>query len=104
MVGPGHLLSRSFAPLISAGTERMLVEFGRASLLSKVRQQPDKVKQVLEKIRTDGLKDTLEAMQSNVDHALALGLLRGRPGAGVDVRVFLGGVPILQQTGCLLQG
>lgn len=61
------------------------------------------MKQVLEKIGTDDLKDTLEAMQSKLDHPLALGLLRGRPGAGVDVRVSLGGVPILQQTACLFQ-
>ena len=70
VVRDGHLLIRFAASLVSAGTERMPVEFGRASLLSKVRQQPDKAK-----IGTDGLKDTLEAMQSKLDHPLALALL-----------------------------
>ncbi len=66
----------------------MLVEFGKANLIDKSRQHPDKVRMVVDKIKTDGLKDTLEAMQSKLD--LALGLLRGRPGASVDVRVSLG--------------
>ena len=43
---PGHLLIRSSNSLISAGTERMLVEFGKANLLNKARQQPDKVRMV----------------------------------------------------------
>ncbi len=97
----GHLLIRTAISLVSAGTERMLVEFGKANLIDKYRQHPDKVRMVVDKIKTDGLKDTLEAMQSKLD--LALGLLRGRPGASVDVRVSLGGVPILHQTACLLQ-
>jgi hypothetical protein len=53
--GAGQLLIRTTHTLVSAGTERMLVEFGRANLLDKARQQPDKVRQVLAKVRTDGL-------------------------------------------------
>lgn len=51
----GHLLIATQRSLISADTERMLVEFGQANLLAKARSQPDKVKQVLDKMRTDGL-------------------------------------------------
>lgn len=51
----GHVLIRTRRTLISAGTERMLIDFGRASALERARQQPDKVKMVLDKIRTDGL-------------------------------------------------
>ena len=51
----GHLLIQSSKSLISAGTERMLVDFGRSSYLEKARQQPEKVKQVIDKIKTDGL-------------------------------------------------
>ncbi len=69
----GHLLIRSHATLVSAGTERMLVEFGKANLLQKARQQPDKVRMVLEKIRTDGLATTLDAVRSKLDQPLALG-------------------------------
>lgn len=59
--------------LISAGTERMLVDFARGSLLSKARQQPDKVKEALQKIRTDGLQPTIEAIRSKLEQPLALG-------------------------------
>lgn len=69
----GHLLIASRRSLVSAGTERMLVEFGKASLLQKARQQPDKVKQVLDKIRTDGLPSTIEAVRSKLDQPLPLG-------------------------------
>lgn len=59
--------------LISAGTERMLVGFGKASMLEKARQQPDKVKMVLEKVATDGLVTTFEAVQSKLAQPLPLG-------------------------------
>ena len=67
------LLIRTRRTLISAGTERMLVEFGKASLIGKARSQPDKVKQVLEKIKTDGLLPTLEAVFRRLDEPLPLG-------------------------------
>ena len=44
--GNTDVLIQSSCSLISIGTERMLVEFGRASMLSKARQQPEKVKMV----------------------------------------------------------
>jgi predicted dehydrogenase/threonine dehydrogenase-like Zn-dependent dehydrogenase len=69
----GQVLIETRASLISAGTERMLTEFGSASLIGKARQQPDKVKQVLNKIRTDGLFPTLEAVFSRLDEPMPLG-------------------------------
>jgi predicted dehydrogenase/threonine dehydrogenase-like Zn-dependent dehydrogenase len=51
----------------------MLVEFGRASLLDKARQQPDKVAMMLEKMRTDGLSATIEAVTAKLDQPIALG-------------------------------
>ncbi len=68
-----HLLIRTSVSLISSGTERMLLEFGKANLLNKARQQPDKVKMVLEKVRTDGLIPTLEAVRSKLDMPLPWG-------------------------------
>jgi predicted dehydrogenase/threonine dehydrogenase-like Zn-dependent dehydrogenase len=70
--GP-NLVVGSRASLVSAGTERMLVDFGRGSLLHKARQQPDKVRQVLDKVRTDGLAPTLEAVRSKLDQPIPLG-------------------------------
>jgi predicted dehydrogenase len=69
----GKMLIATRRTLVSAGTERMLVEFGRGGLLAKARQQPDKVREVLDKMRTDGLLTTLDAVRSKLDQPLALG-------------------------------
>lgn len=69
----GHLTVNSTLSLVSAGTERMLVDFGKANLLDKARQQPDKVRMVLDKIRTDGLLPTLEAVKHKLDQPLPMG-------------------------------
>lgn len=68
-----HLLVATSNTLISAGTERMLVDFGKANWLNKARQQPDKVRMVLDKVQTDGIVSTVEAVQSKLDQPLALG-------------------------------
>ncbi|MCG3186853.1 MAG: Inositol 2-dehydrogenase/D-chiro-inositol 3-dehydrogenase [Rhodocyclaceae bacterium] len=70
---PHALLIHSQVSLISAGTERMLVEFGRASYLDKARQQPEKVRMVLDKLRTDGVMTTVEAVRSKLAQPLPLG-------------------------------
>jgi predicted dehydrogenase len=72
-VSRGSLLIRSSRTLISAGTERMLVEFGQANLLEKARQQPDKVRMVMNKVATDGLMPTIASVQNKLDQPLALG-------------------------------
>lgn len=63
----GYVLIRTSRTLVSLGMERMLVEFGKANLIDKARQQPDKVKQVLDEISTDGLMPTLEAVFNKRD-------------------------------------
>lgn len=90
-VGRGMLLIQTRASLISAGTERMLVEFGQANLIQKVRQQPDKVKQVLEKLKTDGLMPTMEAVFRRLDEPMPLGYCN----AGVVIETGDGIVDIL---------
>ena len=72
-VKAGSVLIRTTRSLVSLGTERMLVEFGKANLIDKARQQPDKVKQVLDKIKTDGLIPTLEAVFNKLGQPLPLG-------------------------------
>ena len=69
----GQLLIRSSHTLVSAGTERMLVEFGKANWIDKARQQPDKVRMVLDKVKTDGLMSTVEAVFNKLDQPLPLG-------------------------------
>ncbi|OWU74214.1 dehydrogenase [Loktanella sp. 22II-4b] len=84
----GHLLIDTTLSLISTGTERMLVDFGKASLLQKARSQPDKVRQVLDKVQTDGLMTTVDAVRSKLAQPLPLGYCNvGRVaevGAGVS--------------------
>ena len=72
-VSNGNILIKTNTSLVSSGTERMLVEFGKANLLEKARQQPDKVKMVIDKIKTDGLQPTLEAVFNKLDQPLPLG-------------------------------
>ena len=69
----GTVLIQTNHSLVSLGTERMLVEFGKSSLISKARQQPDKVKQVLDKIKTEGLLPTMEAVFNKLEQPLPLG-------------------------------
>ena len=51
----------------------MLVDFGKANLIDKARQQPDKVRMVLDKVKTDGLLPTLDAVRNKLDQALPMG-------------------------------
>jgi predicted dehydrogenase/threonine dehydrogenase-like Zn-dependent dehydrogenase len=72
-VVPDQLLIRTSTSLVSAGTERMLVDFGKANLVDKARQQPDKVRMVLDKMKTDGIAPTLEAVRAKLGQPLPLG-------------------------------
>lgn len=97
----GSLLIRTTHTLISAGTERMLVEFGKASLLQKARQQPEKVRMVLEKVRTDGLMATLDAVRSKLDQPIPLGYCNAGVvlAVGADVTEFKPGDRVVSNGG-----
>ena len=72
-VRKGCVLIKTSRSLVSLGTEKMLVEFGKANFLEKARQQPEKVKQVFDKIKTDGLKPTFEAISRKLSEPIPLG-------------------------------
>ena len=72
-VHSGQILIATKKSLISVGTEKMLVDFGKANLIDKARQQPDKVKMVINKVKTDGLLPTVQAVRNKLDQPLALG-------------------------------
>jgi len=72
-VKSGSVLIKTTRSLVSLGTERMLVEFGKANFIQKAKQQPDKVKMVLDKIKTDGLKPTLNSVFNKLNQPLPLG-------------------------------
>lgn len=69
----GHVLVRTTVSAVSPGTERMLVEFAQGNLLQKARSQPERVREVLDKIQADGLLPTLEAVFAKLDEPLPLG-------------------------------
>jgi predicted dehydrogenase/threonine dehydrogenase-like Zn-dependent dehydrogenase len=82
----GQILVRTRASVISAGTERMVVEFAKKSLAGKAQARPDLVKKVLAKAKTDGLRATYSAVMARLDEPLPLGY----SAAGEVVRVGSG--------------
>lgn len=71
--GSGKVLIKTHRSLVSLGTEKMLVRFGKANLFEKVRQQPERVKMVLDKMKADGVFPTIEAVYRKLDTPLPLG-------------------------------
>ena len=69
----GEALVRTAASLVSAGTERMVVEFAGKSLVGKARSRPDLLRQVIDKARREGVLPTLEAAFGRLDQPMALG-------------------------------
>lgn len=72
-IGSKELLIKSNNSLISSGTEKMLIDFGKSGWLNKAKKQPDKVKMIFEKIKTDGVKPTLEAIFAKLNQPIPLG-------------------------------
>ena len=72
-VKSGQVLIETTRSLVSLGTERMLVEFGRANYFQKAKQQPDKVIEVINKVKTDGLKPTINAVFNKLGQPIPLG-------------------------------
>jgi predicted dehydrogenase/threonine dehydrogenase-like Zn-dependent dehydrogenase len=69
----GQALVKVSASLVSAGTERMVVEFAEKSYLGKARSRPDLVKQTLSKAKREGLMPTVQAVFNRLDQPMALG-------------------------------
>ena len=59
--------------LISTGTESSIVNFGKASWINKAKQQPDKVKDVINKIKSSGISDTYRAIKNKLDYPMVMG-------------------------------
>jgi polar amino acid transport system substrate-binding protein len=73
VVQRGRVLVRTAASLVSAGTERAVVELGRKNILGKARERPDLVRKVVEKVKTEGLATTLASVRDKLDESHALG-------------------------------
>ncbi len=70
---PGEVLIANQASLISAGTERMTMDLAKKSLLGKARERPDQVRRVLEKIRNEGLWNTIQQVKRKLDDPMTMG-------------------------------
>ncbi|MEO5640530.1 MAG: bi-domain-containing oxidoreductase [Sphingomicrobium sp.] len=89
--GPGSALIRTTVSLISAGTEKQIVELAKASLAGKAMARPDLVRQVLRKAKTEGLMQTFRKVRSKLDTPIPLGyslagvVIEAGPASGVSV-------------------
>jgi predicted dehydrogenase/threonine dehydrogenase-like Zn-dependent dehydrogenase len=94
----GEALVHTAASLVSAGTERMLVEFAEKSLAGKARSRPDLVRQVLDKARREGLLSTIEATFNRLDQPIPLGY--SSAGTIVKLGPGLQGFQVGQRVAC----
>jgi predicted dehydrogenase/threonine dehydrogenase-like Zn-dependent dehydrogenase len=69
----GGILVSNAASLISAGTEKMVIDLANKSLVGKARERPDLVRQVINKLRRDGLMSTILTVKARLETPLALG-------------------------------
>ena len=69
----GHLLIKSSCSLISSGTEKMLINFGKSNLINKVKEQQDRIPDLLEKLKSEGLLSTYNAIKSKLEIPIPLG-------------------------------
>ena len=94
----GQALVKVQASLVSAGTERMVVEFAEKSLVGKARSRPDLVKQVVDKARREGLVNTAQAAFNRLDQPMALGY--SSAGTIVELGKHMQGFKIGQRVAC----
>ncbi len=70
---PKNVLIKNHCSLLSKGTEKMLLDFGKANIIGKIKQQPDKFQQALDKIKSDGLAPTINSIKSKLEEPIELG-------------------------------
>ena len=72
-VGKNSVLISSNVSLVSMGTEKMVIDFAKASYIEKAMQKPDKVKMVIDKVKSDGILSTVDAVRSKLEEPIPLG-------------------------------
>jgi predicted dehydrogenase len=91
-------LVQTTVSLVSAGTEKMLVDFAKKSMLAKAKDRPDLVKQVVDKMKKEGVRNTLEKVFTKLDTPIPLGYsLAGRV---IEVGENCSGVNIGDRVAC----
>lgn len=69
----GGIIMQNRVSFVSAGTEKMLVDFAKKNIIGKAISMPDQVKKVVRKMKTEGIASTLEKVQSKLDQPIPLG-------------------------------
>lgn len=96
--GKNGALIQTTVSLVSAGTEKMLVDFAKKSILAKAKDRPDLVKQVVDKMKKEGIQNTLEKVFTKLDSPIPLGYsLAGRV---LEVGSNMGGINIGDRVAC----
>jgi len=90
LVRPGHVLIANCASVISAGTEKLMMDLASKSLLGKARERPDQVRRVIEKIRNEGLFQTVGQVRAKLDEPMPMGYCSAGIvlACGPDVQTF----------------
>ena len=90
IVSPNTLLIKTIHSAVSVGTERTAIDIGRSSYIEKAKKHPDKVKQVINKIKTDGIINTFDVVQNKLSQASSLGYCNGGKvvDRGINVKDF----------------
>lgn len=70
---PGGVLVKNMCSLVSVGTEKMVLDLTKKSLIGKAKERPDLVRQVIDKVRTDGLITAMQTVRSRLDSPISLG-------------------------------
>lgn len=96
--GENGALVQTTVSLVSAGTEKMLVDFAKKSLLAKAKDRPDLVKQVVDKMKKEGVKNTLEKVFTKLDTPIPLGY--SVAGRVVEVGSNMSGLNIGDRVAC----
>ena len=94
----GQALVKTAASLVSAGTERMVVEFAEKNLVGKARSRPDLVKQVIDKAMREGIVNTAQAAFNKLDEPMALGY--SSAGTIVELGEGMDGFHVGQRVAC----
>ena len=98
MCRAGSVLVRNVCSLVSAGTEKAILEFSKSNYLQKARQRPDLVRKVLHRARNEGIWQTYQVVSNLIDQPIALGY--SSAGVAVEVGDGVTGIVVGQRVAC----
>jgi predicted dehydrogenase len=96
--GENGVLVKTKTSLVSAGTEKMIVDLAKKSLVGKAKARPDLVKQVVNKMKQEGIKNTLEKVFTKLDTPIPLGY--SCVGEVVQVGAKVSGISVGDRVAC----